>query len=162
MEITNSEAKRFWRLFTLYRGINHEFFELVPEEQYETALTTLHKSDSVQDNLRHLIEVEGCYLAAVDRGELIFGQGKRPDLKSAVKEELLTELDLLDNKLCNILSNQKMLNKRVQVRWSKTPVPVIRMLWGLNDHEVLHNGLNIAFMDVLGIARFPKLKATWG
>ena len=60
------------------------------------------------------------------------------------------------------LSRQDIGQVKVKVKWSKNPILALQMIWGLNNHEILHTGWNLAYMDFLGIERFPQLKAMWG
>jgi hypothetical protein len=43
-----------------------------------------------------------------------------------------------------------------------TLVLAVDMLWGLDSHEILHQGWNLALMDHLKIESFAELKAMWG
>lgn len=52
--------------------------------------------------------------------------------------------------------------RKVKAPWSSNPIPAIASLWGLDYHEVLHMGWNLAVMDHLNIHRFPALKEMWG
>lgn len=78
------------------------------------------------------------------------------------KEYLLAELTKRDEELIAFLSDGKNLGKKVQVEWSDTPVSVLSYLWAMNDHEILHNGWNLALMDALNISRFDELVRVWG
>jgi hypothetical protein len=43
------------------------------------------------------------------------------------------------------------------VGWQGEPLPALRLLHGLNDHEILHTGWNLALMDHLQMERYPVL-----
>lgn len=159
--ITNSEAQRFIKVFLTYRGINRRFFELVPEEKFDFRLTP--KSDSVRESLVHLINIENCYLASAEEGDgTEWGKMSNPLLKQKSKNELLVVLGETDVKLMEFLGNKMNLTKKVKVKWSAEPISVLAFLWAMNDHEILHNGWNLALMDMLDIPRYEELKRIWG
>jgi hypothetical protein len=83
-------------------------------------------------------------------------------LKTQSKDYLLAELAKKDQELIAFLADNKNLRKKVQVKWSDKPVMVLSYLWAMNDHEILHNGWNLALMDLLGIPRFDELVKIWG
>lgn len=78
------------------------------------------------------------------------------------KEELLAEFDSTGRELIELLSDPNVSGKRVKVPWAKESISAIQALHGLQSHEVLHTGWNLAVMDHLDIERFPGLKSTWG
>lgn len=163
--ITNPEALRLAKVFFTYRGINRKFFELVPEEQFDFRMvdTKNRKSDSPRESLAHLIEIESSYLLGAGDGlGNQWGRAKRPELKTQSKEYLLAELAKKDQELIAFLADNKNLEKTVQVKWSDKQVTVLSYLWAMNDHEILHNGWNLAMMDVLDIPRFEELVQIWG
>lgn len=163
-KVTNLEAKRFLNVFFLYRSINREFYELVPEDKFDFRMvdTSDRKSDSPRESLAHQINVERSYMQNILNGRSEFGTNNDETLKTKSKSELLKILDETDQKLIEFLSDENNLQKKVIVKWSKTPIPAISYMWGLNDHEIFHNGWNIALMDHLSIPRFKKLKQVWG
>lgn len=159
-KITNPEAKRFLTVFLMYRSINRKFYELVPEEKFDFRMTA--KSDSVRENLAHIINLERAYLLGVADGKFTTAKGKDETLKSKGKKELLKKLEEIDQELVNFLGNEENLMKKVSVKWNNNPISVVSFFWAMNDHEILHNGINIATMDHLNMKRFPELKAVWG
>lgn len=160
--ITNPAAKAFIYEFFANRDINREVYEKIPADKFDFRMTP--KSDSPRESLVHQIETEIQYIKAVKDEKLVFGtiNADIETLKKLSKEELLQELKKQDEELIKLLSNEQLINNPILVPWSKDPIPAISMLWGLNTHEVLHTGWNLALMDHLGIARFPKLKVVWG
>ena len=101
-------------------------------------------------------------MKAIKSGKLSWGEYTDENLKKLSKQELLSELAAADDELVAILSDENRVIKMVDVPWSDKPVGVVNMLWGLDSHEVLHTGWNIAVMDHLGMERFKELKEMWG
>jgi uncharacterized damage-inducible protein DinB len=156
-------AKQFASEFFKHRSINLKFYELVPEDKYDYRMvdTITLKSDSVLDSITHQIEVQQAYLLACEKGKLEFGAGKLHD-SLKLKVELIGKLISLDKSMLKLLSSRQAVETPIIVPWKEEPVTVIQMLWGLNSHEILHTGWNLAVMDHLGIERFDELKQIWG
>lgn len=163
-KVTNQEAKRFLNIFLLYRSVNREFYELVPEDKFDFRMvdTEDKKSDSPRESLAHQINVQNSYMQNILNGISKFGTNNDGTLKLKSKQELLKILDETDQKLIEFLSDENNLQKKVAVKWSKTPISAMVYIWGLNDHEIFHNGWNIALMDHLNIPRFNTLQQVWG
>ncbi len=163
-KITDPQAKIFLNQFIANRNINIEFYKRVPEDKldYRIVDSPERKSDSIQESLGHQIGVQQDYQAAIDSGKLEFKNGDNQDLKSLNKQEQLQKLTELTKELIDKLSDPEIGNKKVSVPWSKDPIPVIAMLYGMNSHEILHTGWNLALMDLLNMERFPELKEMWG
>jgi len=162
--ITNPEARRFANTFFMYRNINREFYENVPEDKFDFRIvdTQGRKSDSPRDSLAHQINVQRSYLCSIADGKAEHIKYYDADLKTLSKEKLLKELEKAEQKLIDFLSVEENLEKLVIVKWSPTPIKAISYLWALNDHEIFHNGWNVAVMDHLNMERFPALKRIWG
>jgi uncharacterized NAD-dependent epimerase/dehydratase family protein len=101
-------------------------------------------------------------MQALEKGKLDFGSHYDKKLKEKSKKELLVELKKIDQKLIDLLTDEKNCKKKIKVPWSKEPVDAVDMFWEMNSHEILHTGWNIAVMDHLNIERFPALKKMWG
>jgi uncharacterized damage-inducible protein DinB len=163
-KVTNPRAIEFLEEFFGNREINREYYQKVPEDKFDFRMIDKpdQKSDSPRESLAHQINVQRSYLIAEKTGKLRFKVFHDKELKKKSKNELLTELGRVDQKLINILADDKKLIKKIGVPWSKAPVSLVEMFWGLVSHEVLHTGWNLAIMDHLGIKRFPKLQERWG
>lgn len=165
-KISNPEAKRFFDNFFQNREINREFYSRVPEENFDFRMVDIpeRKSDSPRESLAHQVDTTRDYVNGVKSGILKFGP-KYEDLKEPSKlskEQLMKMLVKAEEALFEILRDPKIGNKKVKVPWNSDPIPAIASLWGMNSHEILHTGWNLAIMDHLNIERFPKLKAMWG
>lgn len=158
--MVNSKVARFLKVFQNYQNINRRFYELVPESKLNFRLTP--KSDSILENLAHQINVQKSYLEIVKIGEGKFSDFYDPSLRQLSREKLFEIWDFLNQELISFLNSEVNLSKTVKVKWSFTPIPALSFFWALNDHEILHNGINITFLDLLGLPRFPELVSTWG
>lgn len=158
--VTNTAAKAFLGKFFSDREINRTVYEQISEEQFGYKMTP--KSDTPRQTVGHQIGVEQDYLRAIETGKLEFKSGDNKELKKLSKQELLQKLKNEDQRLIDLLNNKENCNKKIHVPWSKEPILATSMLWGMDSHEILHTGWNLALMDHLGIERFPALKKTWG
>lgn len=167
-KVTNLQVLDFINTFLLHRDINREYFLLIPEGKLDVHLVDNEKvqSDSPRKNLIHQIDTTRDYINGILKGELRFGRNEeytdlqKPDMLS--KNELIEKLDESTLWLMEVLAHKNIETIKVKVKWSKDLIPALQMIWGLNNHEILHTGWNLAYMDFLGILRFPKLKAMWG
>lgn len=162
--ILNPEAKMFLEKFSKNRSINREFYEKVPEDQFNFRMvdTLERKSDSVRETLAHQIGVQIDYLNAIESGKLMFVSGSNTELKKLSKEKLLDVMTRIDTELADLLADQVNCVRKISVPWHEEPIPATKMLWALNNHEILTTGWILALMDHLNIPRFPKLKEMWG
>lgn len=165
-KVTDPQAKTFLEQFLRDRKINREFYKRVPEDRLDFRMvdTPKRKSDTPRESLAHQIDTTRDYVEGVKTGTLQFGI-KYKDLaepQKLTKDELLTKFRQTEEELVTILADPKIKTKKVKVPWSKKPIPAVSALWGLDSHEILHQGWNLAIMDHLNIERFPALKAMWG
>ncbi len=158
--ITNPDILRFLKVFFCMQTINRRFYELVPEDKLDFRLTP--KSDSILENLAHQVNVQYSYLQIAQIGKGKFKDFYDPNLRQLTRQGLFTRWDKLNQELVAVLFDNSNLSKTVKVPWSATPVSLLSFFWALNDHEILHNGINIVHLDALNLPRFPELKAVWG
>lgn len=165
-KIINPEAKAFFEQFFRDREINREFYKRVPEDKFNFRMIDApqRKSDSPRESLIHQIDTTRDYINGVKTGVLRFGM-EYEDLKhpeNLSKEELLEKLAETEKELFEILCDPNIGNNKAKVPWSESPIPAVTTLWGLDSHEILHQGWNLAIMDHLNMERFPALKRMWG
>lgn len=165
-KITHPEAQRFINAFLVNREINRQFYQLVKEKDFDFRMinTDQRKSDSPRESLVHQIVVTRSYINGAKTGILDF-RIKYDDLKKPnqfSKSQLLIKLAETEQDLIRLLSDPQIGTKMMKVPWNEEPILVLASLWGLDSHEILHTGWNLALMDHLNIPRFPALKAMWG
>lgn len=163
-KVTDPKARDFLQTFFIHREINREIYKKIPEGKFGFRMvdTPERKSDSPRESLVHQINVQKTYMKAVEIGELRFADYYKGKLKVKSKDALLKELKKVDKELIKILTNKENLKRKIIVPWNKKGIGVVEMFWGLNDHEILHTGWNLAIMDHLNIERFPALRKMWG
>lgn len=164
--ITNRETRRFINQFLIDRQINKDFYQMVSEEKLDFRMVDnpQRKSDSIRESIVHQIDTTRDYINGARTGILKFRQVYQDliDINNYSKLHLLQKLTDTENELMKLLSDPEINNKRVIVPWSQDPIPAVSSLWGLDSHEILHTGWNLALMDLLNIPRFPSLIKVWG
>jgi hypothetical protein len=168
-KITSQEAKRFLWRFMLNREVNREFYRRVPAEKldYRMVDTKTRRSDSPRESLLHQLYVVRNYVYSVKTREMRWGPEREallmvPALATWDKQRLLAEMDRTERELVDLLSLPDIDERAVRVAWREEPLPALRLLEGLNDHEILHTGWNLALMDHLQMERYPALRNLWG
>jgi hypothetical protein len=163
---SQSEIQRRFASFLSDRKVNREFYERVPEAQFDYRMvdTSARKSDSPRESLAHQIRVQREYLRAIETGKLEFGvlSDSEYQLKTWSKAALLEELQNADNELASLLNDNEIALQQIEVPWSGEKQSVLSVLEAIQFHEVLHTGWNLAVMDHLNMARYPALKEVWG
>jgi len=166
-KISNPLVLDFVNAFLMHREINRCYYLLVPENKLDVHLFNNEKvqSDSPRKNLVHQIDVTRDYINGILTGALKHKHKEYLDIlnpEKFSKQELIVKFDESTLWLLETLSHQDINQIKVKVKWSNKPLPALQMVWGLNNHEILHTGWNLAYIDFLGIERFPELKAMWG
>ena len=163
-KVKDSEAKRFLKHFFEHREVNREFYQKVSQGKFDFRMVSnpQKKSDSPRESLAHQIKVQKSYIGAIGKGRLKYSDYDHLRLGVKSKKGLLSQLEKIDKELVALLTNSKNLKKKIKVCWSKERITPVQMLWGLQEHEILHTGWNLALMDHLNIKRFSALKKLWG
>jgi hypothetical protein len=167
--IISPEARNFWWRFLLNREVNREFYRRVPAEKldYRMVDTKTRRSDSPRESLLHQLYVVRNYVHSVKTGVMQWGPEREalllaPALQTWDKKRLLAEMQRTEEDLAGLLSLPDIDARTVKVLWRVNPLPALHLLDGLNDHEILHTGWNLALMDHLQIERYPALTKLWG
>ena len=161
--VTNPEIVSFLYAYLPHRNMLRDFYELLPEDQYDFRLvdTPTHCSDSPRESLAHIIKTRLIYLHGVKTGTLTFEPVGVDHLRGAAKSVLLEAWDTFEAEMITLLQSQNLdLSETVQCPWG--PMSVLHTLFLIRDHEILHTGWNLALIDVLGLARYSSLKEYWG
>jgi hypothetical protein len=167
--VTSAGARDFWWRFRLNREVNREFYRRVPADKldYRMVDTKTRRSDSPRESLLHQLYVVRNYVYSVKTGEMRWGPEREalllvPALATWDKKRLLAEMERTERELLDLLSLPDIDERSVRVPWREEPLPALRLLEGLNDHEILHTGWNLALMDHLQMERYPALSRLWG
>jgi uncharacterized damage-inducible protein DinB len=168
-KIASQEARNFLWRFMLNREVNREFYRRVPTDKldYHMVDTKTRRSDSPRESLLHQLFVVRNYVYSVQHGVMQWGEERQqlimaPALSRWGKARLLAEMERTEQELVDLLALPDIESRTVKVGWQDEPLSAIRLLYGLNDHEILHTGWNLALMDHLGIERYPALSRLWG
>jgi hypothetical protein len=168
-KITSREAKRFLGVFMMNREVNREFYRRVPADKldYRMVDTKTRRSDSPRESLLHQLFVVRNYVYSVKTGALQWGEERQallmaPALSRWGKQRLLEEMHKTEQELVDLLALPDIDERTVKVGWQDEPLSAIRVLYSLNDHEILHTGWNLALMDHLQMERYPALVRLWG
>jgi hypothetical protein len=152
----------------LHREVNREFYRRVPAEKldYRMVDTKTRRADSPRESLLHQLYVVRNYVYAVKTGVMQWGPRREallmaPALARWGKKRLLEELERTEEELIDLLSRPDIDDVAVKVPWRDEPLPALRLLEGLIDHEILHAGWNLALMDHLHMDRYPALSRVW-
>jgi hypothetical protein len=167
--ITSAEARDFLWRFMLNREVNREFYRRVPADKldYRMVDTKTRRSDSPRESLLHQLFVVRNYVYSMKTGVMQWGEERgallmAPALRRWGKRRLLDEMQRTEQELVDLLALPDIESRTVKVGWQDEPLPALRLLHGLNDHEILHTGWNLALMDHLAMERYPALRALWG
>jgi len=112
----------------------------------------------VWKQFRHLGRVQENYLDAIETGKIVFGFYGASYAGEASKKQLLEYLARLDGSLTEWLTT---LDVNRKIDWFGDRVDVYEHLARLADHEILHHGMFIVHMRLLGRS-FPSSWAAWG
>ena len=161
--IKNPRLKSFYQSYLKDRKIIHDFYELLSEDKYDYRMvdTSERKSDSPRETLAHILEVQLMYLNGIKTGTLEFKDMDVNHYWNMSKQELLDEMNTVDQKMLEYV-NSNDFNPDSMVRAPWGDAPAMSILNAFRDHEILHQGWNLALMDHLNMPRYKSLKDTWG
>ena len=162
--IKNQSVRTFYALYWPQHQILVDFFNLLPEEQYDFRMvdTPGRKAESPRESLAHILSVQWVYLNSVKTGKLEFKSMGTEHFSRLPKAQLLAELERCDLELYAFLTAE-MFNSAapISVPWGGA-MNAIDLLFFLRDHDILHIGWNLAYMDHLNVPRFASLSQYWG
>ena len=153
----------------LNREANREFYRQLPAEKLDCRVVDAktRRADSPRESLLHQLFVVRNYVHSVKAGVMQWGEERQrllmaPALSRWGKQRLLDEMQRTEQELVDLLALPDIESRGVKVGWQDAPLPALRLQHGLNDHEILHTGWNLALMDHLEMERYPALTRLWG
>lgn len=161
--IANPDVRAFYFLYWTQRRALRDFFELLPEAQYDYRMvdTPGRRADSPRESLVHLIRIQQIYLAAVKNGTLVFSPPQHGPTTLMSKAELLAAWEQVEQEMYHMLTADTFSNAAaVQVPWGESAP--LDMLFFLRDHDILHLGWNLALLDHLDLPRYASFAEYWG
>ncbi len=125
------------------RGLTYEFIKMIPTEKL---MFSPHKDfGSLGRQLRHVADIQECYLKGFINGELDFKNRRRDRSMEHNQKKLLKFFEDLDEKLYKFLSThteKELDNVIIWNVWENLPNPTIKeCLLYLIEHEVYHQGI---------------------
>jgi len=162
--IKDSRVRTFYSLYWPQHQIICDFFARLTEEQFDYRMvdTPARRSDTPRESLAHILYVQLVYFNGVKTGELEFKPMGVEHYKQMTKVRLLAEMERIDAEMLAYLTADTFdSNGPVQVFWGGE-MNAIDVLFFLRDHDILHIGWNLAWMDHLNIPRFESLIQYWG
>lgn len=162
--IQNPQVRTFYALYWPQHQIVYDFFACLPEEEYDIRMVDglERKSDSPRESLAHILYVNLVYFNGIKSGKLEFKSMGTEHYQEMSRVELLDEMERIDQELFNYLISDRFdSSQKVAVFWGGEMEPV-DVLFFLRDHDILHIGWNLAYMDHLNMPRFESLKSYWG
>jgi uncharacterized damage-inducible protein DinB len=161
--IENQSIHTFYELYWPQHRILIDFFNLLPEDQYDFCLvqTANTKSDTPRESLAHIIYVQWVYLNGVKTGTLEFKSMGTEHFSTLSKEALLAELERCDVAINSYLTSETFDSScSVGVPWGGS-MNAVDLLFFLRDHDILHIGWNLAMMDLHNVPRYASLSQYW-
>jgi uncharacterized damage-inducible protein DinB len=162
--IKDQRVRTFYSLYWPQHQAIIDFYCLLAEEQFDLRLVDMpdRKSDSPRESLAHILYVQKVYLHGVKTGKLEYTSMGTEHYSQLTKDELLAELERIDGELYATLTDDNYdSNRTVGVFWGGQ-MNAIDVLYFLRDHDILHIGWNLAYMDLVGMPRFVSLAQYWG
>jgi uncharacterized damage-inducible protein DinB len=109
-------------------------------------------------HFRHIGRVQENYMQAMDTGRLAFGVQGGTYVGNQERQSLVDYLDRLDARLAEKLSS---VDPTRCVDWFGVPVDTLAHLTRMTHHEILHHGMFVVYVRLLGRS-FPPAWAAWG
>ncbi len=134
---------------------------------YRMVDTKTRRSDSPRESLLHQLFVVRNYVHSVKTGVMQWGEERQQLLMAPALSRWGKRAPAFGDAAHGAGAGRPAgaaghRSASVKVGWQDEPLPAIRLLYSLNDHEILHTGWNLALMDHLGMERYPALSRMWG
>ncbi len=164
MSIKDDRVRTFYSLYWMQHQIVVDFYSALAEEHYNFRMvdTLERKSDTPRESLAHILYVQLVYFDSVKTGKLEFKSMSVEHYATMSKAQLLDEMGRIDGEMYAYLMAESFdSNRSTNVFWGGA-MNAIDVLYFLRDHDILHIGWNLAYMDHLNMPRFNSLIQYWG
>jgi uncharacterized damage-inducible protein DinB len=152
----NELINRFEAQWRFARGLTKDLLRSLEPE--ELAFTPSKHLGPFWKHFRHLGRVQENYLQAIETGRVVFGFDNTTYRDNASRQPLVDYLDRVDQRLTATLTN---LDTRRRVDWFGSSVDAYTHFTRMADHELLHHGMFVVYVHLLG-RPFPRSWAAWG
>jgi uncharacterized damage-inducible protein DinB len=150
-------AARFQARWGFARGLTRDLLQFLDVD--ELAFSPSDRLGPLWKHFRHLGRVQENYLRSLETGRVGFGfDGTSYIAAGASKQMLRDYLDRVDARLKEQL---RAVDVSRRIEWPDSAVDSHEHLMRMADHEVLHHGMFIVYMRLLGKG-FPPSWAPWG
>ncbi len=162
--LKDARVRTFYALYWPQHQIIVDFFTRLDETHYDTRLvdTPGRKSDSPRESLAHILYVQLVYLNGLKTGKLEYKSMGTEHFNRSSKTQLLAEMDRIDQDLADTLTADTFdSSASMEVFWGGQ-MNVLDVLFFLRDHDILHIGWNLTYMDMFDMPRYDSLIHYWG
>jgi hypothetical protein len=162
--ITHPAVRTFYALYWQQHQILREFFETLPEEHYDYHMvdTPERIAESPRESIAHILYVHRVFFEAIKTGKLEYRSLGMEHFSTLPKSNLLHEWEQIDTEVYAYLNAETYRPESpVEVPWGGS-MGGLDLLFFLRDHDILHIGWNLAYMDHLNLPRYPSLIQYWG
>jgi uncharacterized damage-inducible protein DinB len=148
--------QRFESEWRFARGLTRDLLESL--EPHELAFTPGANLGPFWKHFRHLGRVQENYLQAIETGRVAFGFDNTTYRGDASRQPLVDYLDRVDQRLTHALMT---LDATQRIDWFGGSVDAYTHFTRMADHEILHHGIFVVYVRLLGRS-FPRSWAAWG
>lgn len=138
------------------RGLTRDLLGTL--EAHELAFSPNSRLGPFWKHFRHLGRVQENYLLALETRRIVFGFDNTSYKGDGARKPLLDYLDSLDVRLKQQLLT---LDAVRRIDWFGNPIDACTHLMRMADHEILHHGMFVVYVRLLGRS-FPSSWAPWG
>lgn len=152
----NQNLESALQRFKFFRGLSLDLLTSLSEAELQ--FTPGEGQGPLWKQFRHLGRVHENYADALWSGTLKFDPKLGTFGASTTAPELKKYLEAVDQKMRATLTT---LGPGKKIRWGKLNLPVSAHVHNMTDHEVLHQGQWVIYMN--GLKKpFPKSWSVWG
>jgi uncharacterized damage-inducible protein DinB len=152
----NELINRFESQWRFARGLTKDLLSSL--EPDELAFTPGSHLGPLWKHFRHLGRVQENYLQAIETGRVVFGFDNTTYRGDASQQSLVDYLNRVDERLTHALND---LEPSRRYDWFGSSVDAYTHFTSMADHEILHHGMFVVYIKLLG-RQFPRSWAAWG
>lgn len=165
-ELPESIRKTFSGLL-IHRAINARIYSEIPPDKFDTGIG---KGDSPRKELIHQIRHAKAHAKALFTGVLLPSnewKGLTDNYSPGLEEQSQQHLvDFLKQDLDNLytllgLPDSNYTARIITQPWG-LPISGATLIENMKEHEILHVGINMQFVNRDNLPRSPEMKARWG
>lgn len=136
--ISNPWLAQFAKSWQFTRSLTYDFLHVLTEENL--AYSPQLEFGTIGKHLRHIGDVQECYVRALQTGSVDFSKKRRDLSMETSLKRLEDHLKEQDKFLYDTLSQYDKDPIREQIAWPTTKLSVLEHLFLLPQHEAVHQG----------------------